>query len=70
MLTGSEMQLSHSETITDTVRVLSRFVDIITLSTAAHYQMLELAQYAQIPIINAFTNDTHPCQIPSRYSYL
>ncbi|OPB30470.1 ornithine carbamoyltransferase [Bartonella sp. WD12.1] len=63
MLTGLEMQLSHSETITDTARVLSRFVDIITLKTTAHHRMLELAHHAQIRVINALTDDTHPCQI-------
>ncbi|UNE54335.1 ornithine carbamoyltransferase [Bartonella machadoae] len=63
MLTGSEMQLGHSETIADTARVLSRFVDIVTLRTTRHDRMLELAQYAQIPVINALTDDTHPCQI-------
>ncbi|WP_455478817.1 ornithine carbamoyltransferase [Bartonella sp. B10] len=63
MLTGSEMQLGHSETIADTARVLSRFVDVITLRTTKHNRMLELAQYAQIPVINALTDDTHPCQI-------
>ncbi|WP_175868430.1 ornithine carbamoyltransferase [Bartonella gabonensis] len=63
MLTGSEMQLGHSETIADTARVLSRFVDIVILRTTKHQRMLELAQYAQIPVINALTDDTHPCQI-------
>lgn len=63
ILTGSEIQLGHCETIADTARVLSRFVDIITLRTTMHHRMLELAQYAQVPIINALTNDTHPCQI-------
>ncbi|GAA5096995.1 ornithine carbamoyltransferase [Bartonella acomydis] len=63
MLTGSEMQLGHCETIADTARVLSRFVDIVTIRTTIHNRMLELAQYAQIPVINALTDDTHPCQI-------
>ncbi|WP_254473547.1 ornithine carbamoyltransferase [Bartonella sp. B1098] len=63
MLTGSEMQLGHSETIADTARVLSRFVDIVILRTTKHQRMLELAQYAQIPVINALTDDTHPCQV-------
>ncbi len=63
MLTGSEMQLGHSETIADTARVLSRFVDIVILRTTKHQHMLELAQYAQIPVINAPTDDTHSCQI-------
>ncbi len=69
MLTGSEMQLSHSKTIADTVRVLSRFVDIMTLSTAAHYQMFELVQHAQIPTINVLTDDTHPGQILANLTY-
>ncbi|WP_208435581.1 ornithine carbamoyltransferase [Bartonella phoceensis] len=63
MLTGSEMQLGHCETIADTARVLSRFVDIIIFRTTYHHRMLELAQYAQIPVVNALTDDTHPCQI-------
>ncbi|AQS41867.1 MAG: Ornithine carbamoyltransferase [Candidatus Tokpelaia hoelldobleri] len=63
MLTGSEMQLGHSETIADTARVLSRFVDMITIRTTAHNRMLELAHYADVPVINALTDDTHPCQI-------
>lgn len=63
MLTGSEMQLGHSETIADTARVLSRFVDIIMIRTTTHDRMLELAEYATVPVINALTDDTHPCQI-------
>ncbi|MHC5306398.1 ornithine carbamoyltransferase [Bartonella sp. LJL80] len=63
MLTGSEMQLGHSETIADTARVLSRFVDIIMIRTTTHDRMLELAEYADVPVINALTDDTHPCQI-------
>lgn len=63
MLTGSEMQLGHSETIADTARVLSRFVDIITIRTTTHDRMLELSEYATVPVINALTDDTHPCQI-------
>ncbi|EJF91892.1 hypothetical protein ME3_00115 [Bartonella melophagi K-2C] len=61
MLTSAEMQLSHSEIITDTARVLSHFVNIITLRTTTHHRMFELAQHAQIPVINALTDDTHPC---------
>ncbi|RCL00374.1 MAG: ornithine carbamoyltransferase [Candidatus Tokpelaia sp. JSC085] len=63
ILTGQEMQLGHSETIADTARVLSRFVDIITIRTTKHDRMLELAKYALVPVINALTDDTHPCQI-------
>lgn len=63
MLTGSEMQLGQSETIADTARILSRFVDIITIRTTSHARMLELACHACVPVINALTDDTHPCQI-------
>ncbi|AQX30059.1 ornithine carbamoyltransferase [Bartonella schoenbuchensis R1] len=63
MLTGSQMQLSHSKIIADTARILSRFVDIITLRTTIHHRMLKLAQRVQIPVINVLTDDTHPCQI-------
>lgn len=63
MLTGAEMQLGRSETIADTAKVLSRFVDAIMIRTTAHERMLELAEYATVPVINALTDDTHPCQI-------
>lgn len=63
MLTGSEMQLGRSETIADTARVLSRFVDAIMIRTTSHERMVELAEYATVPVINALTDDTHPCQI-------
>ncbi len=63
MLTGSEMQLGRSEAIADTAKVLSRYVDAIMIRTTAHERMLELAEYATVPVINALTDDTHPCQI-------
>ena len=63
MLTGSEMQLGRSETIADTAKVLSRYVDIIMIRTTDHARMLELAEHATIPVINGLTDDTHPCQI-------
>lgn len=62
-LSGTEMQLGHSETIADTARVLSRFVDAIMLRTTDHARMEEMAEYASVPVINALTDDTHPCQI-------
>jgi len=62
-LTGSEMQLGQSETIADTARVLSRFVDAIMIRTTAHRRLLEMAEFASIPVINGLTDDTHPCQI-------
>lgn len=63
MLTGSEMQLGRSETIADTAKVLSRYVDAIMIRTTTHDRMLELAEHATVPVINALTDDTHPCQI-------
>ena len=63
MLTGAEMQLGRSETIADTAKVLSRYVDAIMIRTTAHERMLELAQHATVPVINGLTDDTHPCQI-------
>ena len=63
MLTSSEMQLGKSETIADTARVLSRYVDAIMIRTTAHDRLLELAEHASVPVINGLTDDTHPCQI-------
>ncbi|GJD34277.1 ornithine carbamoyltransferase [Methylobacterium aerolatum] len=63
MLTGSEMQLGRGETIGDTAQVLSRFVDAIMIRILDHGQMLELAEHATVPVINALTKHSHPCQI-------
>jgi len=62
-LSGTEMQLGRAETIADTARVLSRYVDMIMIRTLDHDRMLELAEHATVPVINALTDDTHPCQI-------
>ncbi|MBA5724096.1 ornithine carbamoyltransferase [Candidatus Liberibacter sp.] len=62
-LSGAEMQLGRAETIGDTARVLSRYVDIILIRTTYHSRLLELAENATVPVINALTDDTHPCQI-------
>ncbi len=63
MLTGKEMQLGRGETIADTARVLSRYVDAIVLRTDAHEKLREMAAYATIPVINGLTADSHPCQL-------
>ncbi len=63
MLTGKEMQLGRGETIADTARVLSRFVDAIVIRILDHSAMNELAASAHVPIINALTKRSHPCQI-------
>ena len=63
MLTGTEMQLGRSESIADTAKVLSRYVDAIMIRTTAHDRLLELTENATIPVINGLTDDTHPCQL-------
>jgi len=63
MLTGTEMQLGRSETIADTARVLSRYVDAIMIRTTEHDRLLELTEHATVPVINGLTDTTHPCQI-------
>ena len=63
VLTGKEMQLGRGETIGDTARVLSRYVDAITIRILDHSAMVELARHASVPIINALTKRSHPCQI-------
>ncbi len=63
VLSGSEMQLGHGETIADTARVLSRYVDLIMIRTFEEEALLELAEHATVPVINGLTNRTHPCQI-------
>lgn len=62
-LSGTEMQLGRAETIADTAKVLSRYVDMIMIRTLDHSRMLEMAEHATVPVINALTDDTHPCQI-------
>ncbi|WP_182085385.1 ornithine carbamoyltransferase [Aureimonas sp. ME7] len=62
-LSGSEMQLGRAETIADTARVMSRYVDAIMMRTTDHSRLLEMADAATVPVINALTDDTHPCQI-------
>jgi ornithine carbamoyltransferase len=63
MLTGTEMQLGRSESIADTAKVLSRYVDAIMIRTTAHDRLIELTENATIPVINGLTDDTHPCQL-------
>ncbi|MEY1556532.1 ornithine carbamoyltransferase [Yoonia sp. R2331] len=63
VLSGADMQLGHGETIADTARVLSRYVDLIMIRTFEEATLLEMAEYADVPVINGLTNRTHPCQI-------
>lgn len=63
VLSGAEMQLGHGESIADTARVLSRYVDLIMIRTFAEATLLELAEHASVPVINGLTDRSHPCQI-------
>jgi ornithine carbamoyltransferase len=63
LLTGAEMQLGRGETISDTAKVLSRYVDCIMIRTLDHEMVAELARHASIPVINGLTKLSHPCQV-------
>ncbi|MEO1200415.1 MAG: ornithine carbamoyltransferase [Pseudomonadota bacterium] len=63
VLTGKEMQLGRGETIADTARVLSRYVDAIMIRILDADALAELAQFATVPVINGLTRRSHPCQI-------
>lgn len=62
MLNRDEMQLGHGETWPDTARVLSSYLDAITLRTFAHRTVEQMADIATVPVINTLSNDHHPCQ--------
>jgi ornithine carbamoyltransferase len=62
-LSGEEMQLGRGETIADTARVLSRYVDLIMIRTLDHTVVAELAAHATVPVINGLTKLSHPCQV-------
>jgi ornithine carbamoyltransferase len=62
-LTGEEMQLGRGETVADTARVLSRYVDLIMIRTLDHTVVAELAAHATVPVINGLTKLSHPCQV-------
>jgi ornithine carbamoyltransferase len=60
---AGQMQLGRGESIADTARVLSRYVDAIMIRTDDHAKIEELAHYASVPVINGLTDLSHPCQI-------
>jgi ornithine carbamoyltransferase len=62
MLRPDELQLDRGEPIADTARVLSGYCDAIVVRTFAQRDLRELADHASVPVINALTNDHHPCQ--------
>ncbi len=63
VLESEDTQLGRGETVADTARVLSRYVDVIMLRTSGAEKLHELAQYATVPVINGLTDVSHPCQV-------
>lgn len=63
MVTGAEIELGERETIADTARVFSRYVDAIMIRILDHGQLRELAAHATVPVINGLTKTSHPCQV-------
>jgi ornithine carbamoyltransferase len=62
-LTGQEMQFGRGETLADTARVLSRYVDAIMIRILDHEALADLARHATVPVINGLTRRSHPCQV-------
>ncbi|HEY2191748.1 MAG TPA: ornithine carbamoyltransferase [Actinomycetospora sp.] len=63
IIDGRAAQLGRGETIADTARVLSRYVDAIVWRTGADARLEEMAEYASVPVVNALTDGFHPCQV-------
>ena len=63
VLNAKDMQLGRGETIEDTAKVLSRYVDAIMIRTDSHDKLLQMADAATVPVINGLTDFSHPCQI-------
>lgn len=63
MLSASDMQIGRGESMQDTARVMSRYVDAITIRCFQHDTLTSLAEHASVPVINALTERSHPCQI-------
>ena len=63
VLNASDIQIGHGESISDTAKVMSRFVDAIMFRCFEESKLLELAQNSTVPVVNALTNESHPCQI-------
>ena len=61
-LNANDLQIGRGEPVKDTARVLSRYVDGIMIRTSSHDEVIEMAKYASIPVINALTEMMHPCQ--------
>ena len=63
VLQASDIQLSRGESISDTARVLSRYVDLIIVRCFEHQMMIDLAKNSSVPVINGLTDQSHPCQV-------
>ncbi len=63
LLTAEEMQLGRGETLADTARVLSRYVDVIMIRMLDQAAVADLASHATVPVINGLTRSSHPCQV-------
>lgn len=62
-LNNTDLQLGRGESIADTARVLSRYIDAIMIRANSHDTLLDLARYAAVPVINGLTDRSHPCQV-------
>jgi ornithine carbamoyltransferase len=63
MLSPRDTQLGRGEPIRDTARVLSRYLDALVVRTFEHAKIEEMARYAEVPVVNALTDSSHPCQL-------
>ncbi|MFC3052208.1 ornithine carbamoyltransferase [Kordiimonas pumila] len=63
VMQGNNMQLGRGETVADTAKVMSRYVDAIMIRAKSHDALVELATEGTVPVINALTNKSHPCQL-------
>jgi ornithine carbamoyltransferase len=63
MLSPRDMQLGRGEPIRDTARVLSRYLDALVVRTYAHAKLEDMARWATVPVVNALTDASHPCQV-------
>jgi ornithine carbamoyltransferase len=63
MLSPQDMQVGRGEPIRDTARVLARYLDALVIRTFEHAKVEEMARWADVPVVNALTDSSHPCQI-------